>query len=835
MKLNKLMIALVVMLSSFTASAQDAKAELPVVATVGAAEFTDIHEAFAAAINKTVVLREDVELTKSIDVIGTYAVTVLGQGNTIRFVGVGNGFVVSYGAVLTLDEDLTIVGDGANVCPVYIEDATVISSATIETTSGNACAPIMTHYRYSANLTVEDGSIISGNSEVVAIDWKSPGTLAVNAGTIKGASAIYLQCGALNINGGKFTGKNSAVKIENSSNTIGVNAVAITNGTFTSTTGVDAVQSTSVAGVAAKDNFITGGAFSSNVESLVAVGYKTEENGDGTYSVVRDESVTYVAQVGANFYTSLVGAVEDLNNEDELILLQDVTLTSPIIVEKAGVINLKDHTITANCKDAFRVFANTTIKNGTIISESRCINTRIKVTLTLEDLELKATSMEHSNPQPITIGGTNTGTTTVTMNRVNVDFAENCLGYAIISFVKANLTATGCNFTNAYSALYANENNAAGSVFTFNNCNMQAQSPAPAPTNQFGLIALYANNVTVNLNDCNLAAEGMVSALCFHSWQGSDATSVFAEGCKVNASAGTVISGDLIVESNKNFSKNTVVLPATEAYIAKLKDENFWVKENGDGTVTPLKSVSFEDNDFAYTNDTDLENMDVTYTRTFSNSGVWNAVFFPFEVALSEEFLQKYEVAEWTDVVTEVNGNVLEAWSIELTKIKDPAAVLQANRPYFILAKTDADKAFKLDLKDVTLTAVQPDNKVEKVIDGVMTCTMVGNYKKLSGDAELGPNRWVVSASGKWIHAGSMKAFRVFMTRELAPGITAAGTVLNSMRVIIREPNGGTTVIEGIEAEGAQVEATYDLQGRSVVNPTKGSIYIVNGKKVIKK
>ena len=835
MKLNKLMIALVVMLSSFTASAQDAKADLSVVATVGATEYTNIYEAFAAAKGKIVTILQDVELTQCVELKNSYNYEIQAQGKKLTFTNEGMGFRVRRGATLTLGEGLTIVGDGANVCPVYIEDATVVSSATIKTTEGNASAPVMAG-DYYANMTVSDGTIISGNPAVAAIDWNSYGLLVVNGGVIEGASAILQKGGMLSISGGGFTGVNAAaVNIHTHDLDDGVQSVEIKGGTFTSPAGVDAVQSTSVVGVAAKDNFITGGTFSSNVASLVADGYKTEENGNGTYSVVRDESVTYVAQVGANFYTSLVGAVEGLNNEDELILLEDVTLTSPINVESAGVINLNGRTITANCKDAFRVWANATIKNGTIISESRCINTRNKVALVLENLELKATSMTHSNPQPITIGGTTNLGTTVTMNRVNVDFAENCLGYAIISFVKTTLTATGCNFTNAYSALYANENNAAGSVFTFKNCNMQAQSPAAAPTNQFGLIALYANNVTVNLDDCNLAAEGMVSALCFHSWQGSDASSVFAEGCTVKASAGTVISGDLIVESNKNFSKNTVVLPATEAYIAKLKDENFWVKEN-DGMVTPLKSVSFEDNnELAYTNDTDLENMDVTYTRTFSYSGVWNAVFFPFEVALSEEFLQKYEVAEWTDVVTEVNDNVLQAWSIELTKIKDPAAVLQANRPYFILAKTDADKAFKLDLKNVTLTAVQEDNKDEKVIPGVMTCTMVGNYKKLSGDAELGPNRWVVSASGKWIHAGSMKAFRVFMTRELAPGITATSSVLNTMRVIIREPNGGTTVIEGIEAEGAQVEATYDLQGRSVVNPTKGSIYIVNGKKVIKK
>ena len=44
----------------------------------------------------------------------------------------------------------------------------------------------------------------------------------------------------------------------------------------------------------------------------------------------------------------------------------------------------------------------------------------------------------------------------------------------------------------------------------------------------------------------------------------------------------------------------------------------------------------------------------------------------------------------------------------------------------------------------------------------------------------------------------------------------------------------GTTAIENVEVEEAEVKAIYDLQGRKVENPTKG-IYIINGNKVLVK
>ena len=233
-----------------------------------------------------------------------------------------------------------------------------------------------------------------------------------------------------------------------------------------------------------------------------------------------------------------------------------------------------------------------------------------------------------------------------------------------------------------------------------------------------------------------------------------------------------------------------------------------------------------------FANDKDIKVATLTYERAFAQAEVWNAVFLPFDVALSDAFLAKYEVAKWTGVQANLNGNELESWGIELTKIKDATAVLQANHPYFILAKTADDLTFRVELTDATLYATVADNKETHTLDGVMTCAMVGNYNKL-GVAELGES-WVVSASGKWVHARSMKPFRVMMTRELATGIKLPTTSASTMRVIIREPN-GTTAIEDAVIDAVQDNVVYDLQGRRVMNPTKGGVYIVNGKKVIKK
>ena len=806
------------------------KVELPVIAMAGATEFTDIYEAFKAANGKVVTILQDLELTKSIVIGANKTIEVQADGaKTIRFVNEGEGFHLWYGATLTLAEGLTIEGAGASVSPIYIEDATLVSAANITTTSENASAPIFAGR--SANVTIKGGTV-KAEGAATAINWTSVGTLTVDGGVVQGVNAINLKSGMLAITGGEFNGVEAAVAIETNGGDFPVSAVAISGGTFTSET-TDAVVSTSAdVNVGAMSHFITGGTFSSNVEELVALGYKVEANGDGTFSVVRDESQTYVAQIGTKYYTSFTEAIAALMPMSELVLLEDITLTEMVKLEmKSTTLNLNGHTVTANCKKAFEVYAGTTIKNGTILSENRCVDTRNAVNLVLENLNLKGTSTKHGNPQPITIGGYNNGTV-VEMNNVNVDFAEGCYGYAIISFVKTNLTATSCKFTNAYNVLYAREDNASNSVFTFNNCNMYAKTPAYHESNWFSLIAIRANNVTVNVNGCLLHGEGQVSALNLHGVKGSTLTeTVYATGCTIKLSADTEVIGDMILESNENFSKNTIILPATEDYINQLTAENFLVIDNGDGTVTPSKNLDLVDGDFAYTNKADLEGMEITYKRNFAKANVWNAVFLPFDVPASA--LADYDVAVFTDVLTETDADdKVVGWGLELTIVDS----IKANTPCFVRAKNDAAKVFNIQLSNATLYgAVDGPHNVKS--NAYMTCALTGNYETIPASTEFEEGGWVVSGAGQFVHStSSMKPFRLYLTRELKPGVELNIANNNAMRIMVRKPN-GTTSIENVDAEaiGQQTStATYDLQGRSVANATKG-IYIVNGKKVVKK
>ena len=415
-------------------------------------------------------------------------------------------------------------------------------------------------------------------------------------------------------------------------------------------------------------------------------------------------------------------------------------------------------------------------------------------------------------------------------------------GYAVIAFVRTDLTATNCTFDNAFSALYFKEPTAgistgsAGSNITLNNCYFYAQSGVTGDSNYMSLITLRAADIAVTINGGLLKGVGQVSAFNFHGYDTYTGGTAYARGCTLTVTEGTEIEGDLIRTDKENFADNEIYLPATEDYKAMLTDQNFLIIDNPNGTVSPTKNLDLVDGDFAYTNKADLEGIEITYKRRFANAGVWNAVFLPFDVPLSEDFLNKYKVAEWTNVNYTLNGSVLEGMSLELTLIKDPTVVLQANKPYFICVKDAKDLDFNVSLTNATLYGALDDeeNKVNFTFDGVMTCTMSGNYETLYESEIANDDTWVVSASGTWVHAKKMKPFRVKLVRTFADGITIS-PVAATMRVFIRDLDEGTTAIEGVENESEQTTTVYDLQGRRVMDTAKSGIYIVNGKKVVVK
>ena len=256
------------------------------------------------------------------------------------------------------------------------------------------------------------------------------------------------------------------------------------------------------------------------------------------------------------------------------------------------------------------------------------------------------------------------------------------------------------------------------------------------------------------------------------------------------------------------------------------------------------KEVTFIDGQFTeYVNENDIEVGTLTYQRTFPT--VWTPIYVPFEIPVAKLAEQGFEVAyingvrrDDVDEDGELDKFVMEVIYIHGGNADGSAKTLKANYPYFLRAKS-AVTQLNLTLNGVTLH--ESEDKSYDCTTMTEKFEIVGNNSVMAS-SEFADNMYVVGqdANGKtgWgpINNGSsLKPFRVYMTvtdRENAMPID----VIEFMSISIRgeELADGTTVIYDVEMDGEQsVDYIYDLQGRRVLEPQKGNLYIINGKKVI--
>jgi hypothetical protein len=84
----------------------------------------------------------------------------------------------------------------------------------------------------------------------------------------------------------------------------------------------------------------------------------------------------------------------------------------------------------------------------------------------------------------------------------------------------------------------------------------------------------------------------------------------------------------------------------------------------------------------------------------------------------------------------------------------------------------------------------------------------------------------------------SLVPFRLYLTMANRDGSPIVSTEFAAqsirMRLVGEENEEGTTVIYDLEVTEEQTDnRIYDLQGRRVLDPQKGNLYIINGKKVV--
>ena len=219
----------------------------------------------------------------------------------------------------------------------------------------------------------------------------------------------------------------------------------------------------------------------------------------------------------------------------------------------------------------------------------------------------------------------------------------------------------------------------------------------------------------------------------------------------------------------------------------------------------------------------DIPLRQISYTRTFIDTN-WQALYVPFEIPVTAEFLEHFEVAYMNNVhqYDDDDDGTIDRTIVEFFKMK--SGTLKANYPYIIKAKVTGTQT--ITVNEATLYAT-----AENCVDCRSTryeYVFKGTYSHIE-ESEL-TDCYAMSGDGwETLSAGSfLNPFRVYLRitpREggLAPLKSIGMRVIETTEIERPSPDLSRNRKEGF---------VFNLVGQKIEHPTQG-VYIINGKKAI--
>lgn len=192
--------------------------------------------------------------------------------------------------------------------------------------------------------------------------------------------------------------------------------------------------------------------------------------------------------------------------------------------------------------------------------------------------------------------------------------------------------------------------------------------------------------------------------------------------------------------------------------------------------------------------------------RTFAKG--WNTVCLPFNIGNVEEFFG--EGAKAYSFTSYIDGTL---------GFTATATISQAT-PYVVYVPTAINEDMKLN--GYSISSLYTEADVVQQGEGYFR----GTYAPIAAPGMEG--LWGVTTEAKIAKGtdkASMKGFRAYF--ELPNGVSSA-------RLAFTDEDGTTTVIKAIELDKQNGEI-YNLNGQRVENMKKGNLYIINGKKQIRR
>ncbi len=240
--------------------------------------------------------------------------------------------------------------------------------------------------------------------------------------------------------------------------------------------------------------------------------------------------------------------------------------------------------------------------------------------------------------------------------------------------------------------------------------------------------------------------------------------------------------------------------------------------------------LSLKDNE-AYTNDSQLDGADVTYTRNFTNVN-WQAIYLPFSLKY-EDLKDDFELA-YINTVRQYDRDkdgVIEETAMEIVKMKSGSTA--PNRPYLIRAKSKGEKT--ITVKDVTVSA--SENKSIDCSTTIAKYTITGTYSPIPSETMIANNYYAMGGGELITSDGSngLKPYRWYMkveARDYSKYKVSNAAKAITIKVLDDEE---TTGIDELRTANSN-SSVYDINGRKVnENSLKPGMYIKNGRKFVVK
>lgn len=262
---------------------------------------------------------------------------------------------------------------------------------------------------------------------------------------------------------------------------------------------------------------------------------------------------------------------------------------------------------------------------------------------------------------------------------------------------------------------------------------------------------------------------------------------------------------------------NTVNFPSAGTYVVTFTadvDQHSLDAEVALKTFTLAENACEKDQPNIFEITSEIANL--TVVRTF-NAG-WNAVVLPFALTQEEvttTFGEGSKVAYFNGDTEDANGNVT-------VKFDELTGDLDANVPYMIyVATATTNPTFN------NKTFVDPHGADLKAEVLGTAFDFMGTYVNLdvnAGDMFVSGGKFKTATTNNYV-----RAFRAYL-KSKTEGARQVNIFVNGEEISIATP----TAIDGIDVDNVDGNV-YNINGQRVNKNVKHGVYIINGKKVVRK